>query len=318
MRWVLAAVALCWALPAAGQAGFRWVEEKGALRLTYRGRPLLQYNCELVPPPKGVSQAFARNAYLHPVWNTAGQIVTGDFPRDHRHQRGIFLAWTKTQFGNLHPDFWNLGSLTGRVRFEAVEEKDAGESQATLLVRHIWQAREGQRWIPVLRERWRIVVYPPPPGASWWYMDLTSEQQLVGQTPLVLPQYRYGGMAYRGSNEWIDNPQTVVVLTSEGKGRQEADNSTARWCLMGGALGEGWGGATLMDHPQNPRFPNRLRVHPKVPYFGFMLPKSGQFVIRPGETLVLRYRIVVHSAQPKSAELDRLWEQFSRKPQGQR
>ncbi|MGD8239963.1 MAG: PmoA family protein, partial [Armatimonadota bacterium] len=98
----------------------------------------------------------------------------------------------------------------------------------------------------------------------------------------------------------------VTVLTSEGDGREGANETNVRWCTMGGPLEGGWGGVTIMDHPGNVRHPNRVRVHPGVPYFGFMLPQAGDYTIAPGQPLTLRYRIVVHAKMPDAGLLDGL------------
>jgi hypothetical protein len=297
------------ALPAF--AAFDWTDENGALRLSWDGQPVLQYNYETVEPPEGVGDAFARNAYLHPVWSPTGQIVTDDFPADHYHQRGIFLAWTKTEFGDLHPDFWNLGSLTGRIICEQVESKDADAAGATLVTKHLWQARRGEAWVPVLRETWTIRVHAPTAAdADCWTMDLTSRQECATDTPLVLPVYFYGGFAYRGARAWLEQRDLAWALTSEGKARQSADRTTGKWCVMGGPLGDGWGGATVMDHPGNLRHPNWLRVHPSIPYFGYMLPQAEAFTFEPGKEHLFRYRILVHSSQPTAEQLEALWQEY--------
>ncbi len=301
------------ALPAG--AAFEWTDENGALRLSWDGKPVLQYSRELVQPPEGVGEAFARNAYLHPVWSPTGRIVTDDFPSDHYHQRGIFLAWTKTEFADLHPDFWNLGSRTGRVRFQELPTRDATAQGAVLGVKHVWQANAGDEWVPVLNETWTIRVHAPAAETpDYWILDLTSQQECATDTPLVLPEYFYGGFAYRGAREWLENRDIVWALTSEGKDRQAADRTTGKWCAMGGELGDGWGGATVMDHPGNLRHPNRLRVHPNVPYFGYMLPQAEAFTFEPGQEYVFKYRILIHAAKPTAEQLEALWQEFAETP----
>ena len=125
---------------------FEWSGD-GQLRLSWDAQPILQYNRATVQPPEGVDAAFARNAYIHPVWSLTGEIVTDDFPADHYHQRGLFLAWTKTEFGDLQPDFWNLKKLSGRIVCESVEEPVATANEASLVARHLWQAHRGEEWV---------------------------------------------------------------------------------------------------------------------------------------------------------------------------
>ncbi|MFQ6133893.1 MAG: PmoA family protein [Armatimonadota bacterium] len=299
-------------VPAFADSPFGWVDEDGALKLLCNDRPVLQYNYGVVEPPEGVGRAFARNAYMHPVWNPAGRVVSGDFPRDHYHQRGVFFAWVKTEFGDLHPDFWNLGKLTGRIWFQQLPIRFAEEEAAGFVAEHQWQARRGEEWVPVLNETWRVTVHAPQEDQpEHWVFDLTSEQECATDTPLVLPQHYYGGMCYRGHDDWIDAREAVWALTSEGRQRAEANETNARWCCMGGPLEGGWGGVTIMDHPRNPRHPNRVRVHPRYPFFIYVLPQAESYTIEPGERLVLRYRFLIHSRQPDAAALEQAWQEFA-------
>ena len=307
----LLALAIPAALTVSAHADLAWTDADGQHLLTYCGRPVLQYNAETVAQPAGVDDAHARNAYIHPLWSPHGHVLTDDFPADHYHQRGVFLAWTKTGLGELHPDFWNLGSKTGRVVFRGLVERAADGQGARLVVDHEWQARDGEVWVPALYERWTVFVHPLRAAyVSPWVIDLTSEQQCAGERALVLPEYRYGGMAYRGSGDWIPRAESVRVVTSEGLGRVEANGTRARWCFMGGPVDGDFAGVTLMDHPDDPRFPNVLRVHPKVPYFGYMLPASGSYTLEPGRTYTFRYRLLAHPCAPTADALNCEWERF--------
>ena len=310
MRLLTLAIPALLTIPA--HADFAWTDADGQHLLTHSGRPVLQYNAVTVAQPEGVDDAHARNAYIHPLWSPRGQVLTDDFPADHYHQRGVFLAWTKTELGDLHPDFWNLGSETGRVVLKELVDRSADAKGARLVVDHEWQARDGEAWAPALLERWTVVVNPLR-GAhvSPWVIDLTSEQRCADERALVLPEYRYGGMSVRGNGEWIPDPKVVRVVTSEGSDRAEANASSARWCFMGGPLDGAFAGVTLMDHPDNPRFPNVLRVHPRVPYFGFMLPASGSYTLEPGRTYTFRYRLLAHPCAPTAAEINRCSELFA-------
>src|SRR5690242_9494601 len=84
------------------------------------GRPLLRYRRRTVQPPEDVGPLLASSGYVHPLQAPCGAVVTNHFSPDHRHQRGVFSAWTKTEVTldgqALHPDFWNIQNGTGRVR----------------------------------------------------------------------------------------------------------------------------------------------------------------------------------------------------------
>jgi hypothetical protein len=183
--------------------------------------------------------------------------------------------------------------------------------KAILIVRHRWEARKGEDWVPVVRERWTIVTYAPEGNEpAHWVFDLTTELVNITETPLVMEEYRYGGLGCRGNRAWMD-ARLYEVLNSEGKTRADADGVPARWVLMGGQVGEQWAGITQMDHPANLHFPNAPRLTPGVPFVGFAPPRKGEFVMAPHQSLVFRFRFVVHSVKPAPQELESLWQRFA-------
>jgi len=42
---------------------------------------------------KSLDGKYARANYVHPLYNSVGEIITEDFPEDHLHHHGIFWSW---------------------------------------------------------------------------------------------------------------------------------------------------------------------------------------------------------------------------------
>src|SRR5688572_12908260 len=100
--------------------GAELLSKDGRVEVTIQGRPFFTYHQQPVETAAGTNPLFTRGAYIHPLHAPNGAVVTDDFAPDHPHQRGVFFAWTKTEVGELHPDFWNLGSGLARIRSEKV------------------------------------------------------------------------------------------------------------------------------------------------------------------------------------------------------
>ncbi len=294
------------------ESPFAFVEEVGTgVTLTFKGKPVWHYRYGVAAPPNA-GELNATSGFLHPVWTPTGVVVTDWGASDHYHHRGIFFAWTYTRWGELEPDFWNLYKGTGRTRFEAFERMELHPDRALLATRHVWHAKKGDAWVPVVSERWTIVTYAPKTdNPPYWMFDLTTELVNVSDSPLEVPEYRYGGLGYRGARQWWEKQQWEV-LTAEGRTKEDSDATDTRWVLQGGLVDGQWGGLTLMDHPKNFGFPNRLRVAPTFPYVGFAPMRKQGFVMRPKEPMVFRFRIVVHSTKPSTQELDALWQDFAK------
>lgn len=301
-------------LTAAGREGAAAEEVKilkqgGEIGIAAGGRPVLRYYQKPVTGPPGTPPLFARSGYIHPLVAPNGAVVTDDFAADHPHQRGVFFAWTKTAIGDQDPDFWNLGA--GKARIVSME---AAETRRGFRARHSWEMRSGDAWTPVLDETWEVTCHPPQfddplaPNAAF-VIDLTSRQK--PRVEILLPEYRYGGMAVRGARDWMTDRKRLTVVTSEGKDLATADATRARWVDMSGKVGDREAGIALLEHPANLGAPNTLRVPPDHPYVVFSPPKAGPIKLEAGKEYVFRYRLIAHNGPSDRARLEREWKALS-------
>jgi hypothetical protein len=169
--------------------------------------------------------------------------------------------------------------------------------------------KEGDAWKPALDEQWEVSL-PRRQEAGAFQFDLVSRQK--PRVKIHLPEYRYGGMAVRGARQWMTDPASWKVLTSEGKDRKTADATRGRWADQGGPVGSLQAGVTLLEHPTNPGAPTMLRVPPDHPYTVFSLPKGGPFTLEQGKEYVFRYRIVAHDGLVDAATCNRWWDELRR------
>jgi len=282
-----------------------------AVELSADSRPVVRYGVAKATGPAGTGPLFARNAYLHPLRAPNGAVVTDDFPKDHPHQRGVFFAWTKTEVGDLHPDFWNLGSGTGRISTQRVSATGGGE--AGFRSEHLWEMKRGDTWEAALDETWDVVLHQPrftdsaAPDAAY-VLDLTSKQ--TPRVDILLPAYRYGGMSVRGSAEWNRKGGPLKVLTSEGRDWAAAENTHARWADMSGPIGELHAGVAILEHPTNLRAPNLIRVPPEYPYVVYCPSKGEPLTLSAGKTYQFRYRLIIHNGPADAATLNQHWDRF--------
>ncbi len=273
-------------------------------------RPVLRYNKVALPTPPDVPAKFARSGYIHPVWTPAGRIVTDDFPSDHRHHHGVWFAWTKTVFEGRHPDFWNLGGLTGTVRFAAVIDTFAGPVFGGFRVRHEHldlSAPDAPR--KALDEVWTVRVWNVDPEHRAGFLWELESVQRCAEASIRFPRYRYGGIGFRGAREW--GGTNCRFLTSEGRTRKDGHGTRARWCDVSGPLGTATGGVAVMSHPRNFRFPEPMRIHPSIPFFNFAPSQAGDWSMAPGQDYVFRYRFLVHDGNAVVPVLEQAWTDFA-------
>lgn len=298
------------------------VEKQGSvLHFSSGGKTVCDYQMEAGEVPEGVSAVFKHGAHLHPVYSPSGRLVTGNHPEDHRWHRGIWMAWTKTEFGDSHPDFWNQGKGDGKnksggqilaeVRFAKLDKSWGGADGGGFISQHLFLDHSHAPDQKVLNETWEVsVAQKELDGTPANIIDLTSTQTCAGDQPLKLPKYHYGGFGVRGHAAW--NPvDAVTMLTSEGHDRVKGDSTKGKWVHIGGQVDGAPTGMVILIHPSNFRFPQPLRLNPKNPQLCIAPSQDGDWSIEPGKPYISKYRILAFDGLPDPKWIDAQWTAYS-------
>jgi hypothetical protein len=306
-----------------GNPEFRVVAQREGdlVKLSVDGRPVFHYQTTPGPVPRpDIPAVYRHGASLHPVFSPAGAVVTGDYPADHYWHRGVWFAWTSTEFEGRKPDFWNMGKgdkLTSGVEFDSLAAVWSGPVHGGFQARHRFVDRTGPEPRTALFDDWQVTAYRLGGEPARWVFDLVSTQRCASASPLRLPRYRYGGLAWRGAAAW-DRATNVHVLREGGGAERDtgAGDPAARshWCHMGGWVDGKVAGMTVFAHPSNPRSPQPLRTNRDIPLVNFAPSQLGDWEIAPGQALVHRFRFVAQDGRPDPAELNRLWNDWANPP----
>ena len=291
-------------------------KENGALTLQANNKNLLRYQFETVYPPAGVDTAFKRNAFIHPLWSPHGQVLTRIQPPDHYHHYGIWNPWTHVLYKNDTVDFWNIGGKKGTVRFAGFANIMEGPVYAGFTARHdhvVFQKNGGEE---VALKEWQTVrIYRPAPDSDYYIADIDIEMQCATKEPVLLLEYRYGGLGWRTTEKWDRNNSEVI--TSEGKTRKDADGSRAAWCIVQGAIDNDYAGVVMMSYPANYNHPEPLRIWPEDQYnrgdmfANFSPTKDRDWLLEPGKKYLLKYRLLVYNGKYTPEKAGAAWQQFA-------
>jgi hypothetical protein len=242
-------------------------------------------------------------------------VVTGDYPANHLHHHGIWAAWAGTSFESRNPDFWNMGSRTGTVEFEAIADVWSGTVQGGLRARHRYMDLGTRPATTVVNEVWEVTAYAVGRTAPGYRVfDLVLRHEVTAAAALYLQKYLYGPLGVRGPDAW-DGAGKMQFLTSEGKTRTDGHGTRARWCRLTGPVGGRPAGIAILDHPENPRHPQWMRLHPTEPFFSYTPVQASALALQAGHVLSSHYRFVVSDGAADPALLDRLWHDFAHPPQ---
>ena len=282
--------------------------------------PIFDYQMDAGDVPEGVPPIFKHGAHLHPVWSPGGKVVTGNHPPDHRWHRGIWMAWTDTDFEGRHPDFWNMGKSDGKdkggallaeVRFDSLVKSWSGPVHGGFVSRHRFIDHSSGAAKDVLNETWEVTACAITTGAQpMFVIDFTSTQTCAGAVPLKLPKYHYGGLGVRGNQLW-NAVEKVAMLTSNGDDRIKGDATKGKWVHIGGEVDGEPTGLAVLIHPGNFRFPQPLRLNPKNPQLCIAPSQDGDWSIEPGKPFVSRYRFIITDGAADAAMLASEWQSYA-------
>jgi hypothetical protein len=317
----------------------------------YRGKNILNYRRTPYPVPAGVDPVYSRGAFIHPLWSPSGKVLTRIQPPDHYHHYGIWTAWTVARYEGKEVDFWNLAKRQGTVRspllstmivpetgpvyahywighryvdLNSPPEKQYPASLSDHLYgRRFQEASSMDGWgeKTVIVENWDIKAFPAQiDGRLVWIIDLEMSFSNVLNSIIELPAYRYGGgIGFRATDDWTR--ENCSVLTSEGKTREQADGTRARWCDVHGTVDGQTSGIIFMDHPANREHPEPMRVWPSDIdkekgrfFFEFCPIRLNGWSLQPGKENVLRYRMVVYDGTLDPKTMETLWKNFAYPP----
>ncbi|MBW6501464.1 MAG: PmoA family protein [Bacteroidales bacterium] len=291
----------------------------GVLKIHKGNQDLIQYYFKTLYPPEGVSDAYKRSGFIHPLWSPGGQILTRIQPPDHYHHYGIWNPWTQVEYEGERVDFWNINSRQGTVRFANFATVQNGPvfSEFKALHEHVVFKKSGEEKV-ALNEVQGVRVYRPQESQPFFIVDFNIEMNCAGDSPFRILEYRYAGLGWRTTEKW-DNKNSMV-LTSEGLTRKDADGSKARWCIVQGAIDDDYAGVVMMSFPTNYNFPEPLRIWPENQYnrgdmfANFCPTKDMDWLLQPRQKYVLRYRFLVYNGRVDAGKAENAWHYYARPP----
>ncbi len=313
----LALASLSWATVSLAAPSFAAVETDATIVLRHGDLEFLTYHKADVPPPAGADLAYTRSGFIHPVKAPSGEVLTGIHPSDHYHHLGLWHAWVKCKIDGKEIDFWNLKKQLGRVRYAKTAEtvSEADRAGFTVEQEHIayLDGAEAEPTV-ILREEFQVTARLVD-GA--FEIDYETTQRNVSPHALELPAYRYGGpIAYRAPAHW--DKTNSDYLGSEGTTRIDGHETRSRWCAFWGpgTASEAPVSLTILNHGENHDFPQRMRVWPPSSnngaiFFNYVPIQEHPWSIKPGETSIMRYRLVAQTGKPETGALNARWDRFN-------
>lgn len=307
---------------AADAAAVAVTDDGDDLRVSVAGKPVLAYRYTPMPVPEGVREVFSLSGFIHPLHSPQGEVLTRIQPPDHWHHYGIWNPWTHTEFEGDTVDFWNVGSRQGRVRSAGVLSRESGDVFGSFHSVHEHVAgNETSGEKVALDEQWGVTVWNADPEQQAWVVDFVSTLSPATNSPLKILAYRYQGFSMRATEKWGD--ANSRLLTSEGMDKSNGNGTRARWIDVNGvsSVPAGRSGVLFMSNPGNYNHPEQLRIWPtgqnrgvENVFINFNPAQEQDWLLEPGQTYGLKYRMFVYDGEMTPERAERLWRDYADPP----
>jgi hypothetical protein len=296
--WLFTAMVFCDPAPLSAADSFRFtnITEK-SLALFEGSHPVLVYNHGVIQQPAGVLADRARSTYVHPIYGLDGEVLTDDFPKDHRGHRGLFWGWSHVRIGDHEYNLWDLRGI--EQRFERWLARDAGPFNAVLGVQNGWYVRDRK---VVEEEVW---LRATPSAKNERMVDVELRWTPIRE-PLTLQGAEgksYGGLTLRFA------PRTNTVITTQlGQGEKDLLITRLPWADFSARFGgrAETSGTAILVAPDHPDFPPEWMTR----HYGLLAvgwPGVEAKTFPPGETIRCRYRLWIHRGAVTVESMSQAW-----------
>lgn len=249
---------------------------------------------------------------LWPVIGPTGKAMTRSWPmnadappsekRDHPHHRSFWF--THGEVNGV--DFWSEGKNAGRIVHREFARL-ASQPTPTIIAINDWQDRDGKK---VCEER-QTITFGADDGRRW--IDFTTAVT-ASEGPLTFGDTKEGSFGVRVAGTMkVDAKQGGKIVNSEGQTDGGAWGKPAAWVDYHGPVEGETLGIAILDHPSNFRHPTpwHVRTYGLFAANPFGLHDfaggdknvDGKHAIAQGETLTLRYRVVLHKGDEKEGRV---------------
>ncbi len=297
---------MCAALLAFTQAAladpFKLTEEKGLLKVEINGQPFTTYRFT-----KQADDPQWNRPYFWPVLASDNTEVTSDQWRltqtektDHPWHRSIYVA-----HGDVNGlDHWQLKEpVQKHVRFTKLDADSFVEELE-------WSGKPGEG--PALLETRTVKFVAYPDGARG--IDITSlikpgAGPVEFKTkPLNVSGVEAGWCSVRVAKSMWEDKAKQITSSAPAAGEKEARSKPADWCDYSAHINGKMYGVAMFDSPTNAGHPTPWHVRE----FG-LLAHIGphDWTLAPEKTATFRHRIIIHTGDGKSANLDEKYKQFA-------
>lgn len=242
--------------------------------------------------------------YFYPVNGPqSGRSVTTESSEPYPHHASLFFGCDRVNGGN----YWQESLSAGQIRSVSLEVVK-GDGQEVILENICEWSKPGQE--PVMRDKRRISITAPESVIRVIDFEIT----LTPLTDIHIERTNHALFAARMKPGLSVASGGSLVNAQGDRGEAETFGKQVPWCDYYGEHEGVTEGLAIFQHPTNPLYPHPWFTRD----YGFFSPtpmywppNESHFEFAEGESIFLKYRVIVHGGDTESARIAERFEEFS-------
>ncbi len=234
----------------------------------------------------------------------SGGSVTSMRNGEYPHHSSLFFGCDRVNEGN----YWQEGLERGRIISVNAEILKEGGDTVVISDECIW-SRPGA--VSPVKDQRKITITAPSPNMRQLDFEITMEMLM----DIHIQKTNHSLFSARMAADLsVKNGGTMI--NAEGvKGEKETFGKPSPWIDFYGKRGDFIEGLAIMQHPANPWYPSPwfTRDYGFISPTPMYWPQNGvETFMKKGETLQLRYRVLVHGGDVEAAKIGELFEIYKK------
>lgn len=311
-RWMAAAVLASTALVAAEEPNGQWTSSENGGRLEAKRGDSLLFAWQATPLAKPVGgEKLKGSAFLHPLRTPSGFEWTAIQPSDHLHHFGLWWPWKFVEVNGANYNTWEIQADQGAHVARSVKTLAGGADKLEWeFINETVIKKAGAAPLAVIQETARVGMTVTGDAQV---LDIVLRQKAT-DVPVKIVKYRYSGFSWRGPLSW--NKDNSKMTTSEGKSRDDANGTAARWVVVSGPTPKGSASVLLMTAAESPE---KLRVWDSkngngMPFVNFnpVMDKTLQLDSTQPSVTNRKYRVIAADHLIDATEAEVEWKKWKK------
>ena len=243
--------------------------------------------------------------FFFPVNGPSNSSVTSMRNGNYPHHSSLFFGCDKVNGGN----YWQEGLERGQIISLRADIIESGNDKVVIEAENIWRRPNANSPIKDFR---KITITAPSNDLFQIDFDITMEMLM----DVTIDKTNHSLFSGRMDADLAVTNGGTMVNANGDKGEKGTFGKRSPWIDFYGKRGDKFEGMAIMQHPSNEWYPSPWFTRD----YGFFSPtpmywpaNDKETTLKKGQTIQLKYRVLVHAGDVASAKIAEQFEVYKSK-----